>query len=83
MAFESEAVSASGGDGMFPQHPKTGDFESLKGKMLAPPIAQPIESDSSHGGSARGYAPSPDGQAPTESIVVNTPMTGGGGTYAK
>lgn len=34
MAFEG--VSASGGDGVFPQHPKTGEWETLKGRMLAP-----------------------------------------------
>ena len=32
MAFE--AVDAGGGE-MFPQHPKVGEFETLKGKMLA------------------------------------------------
>lgn len=34
MAFEG--VSAAGGDGFFPQHPKSGDWETLKGRMLAP-----------------------------------------------
>ncbi len=34
MAFEG--VSAAGGDGFFPQHPKSGDWETLKGRMLSP-----------------------------------------------
>lgn len=99
MAFEKSSAGnvASGGmvgpdgqfsdpgltDGWFPEHPKTGEFETLKGRMLAPYEFDAIESTSSHGGSARGYAPSPDGKAPSETIDVNTPLTMGGGSFAK
>lgn len=99
MAFEKSAGgnSASGGmvgpdgqfsdpgltDGWFPEHPKAGDWETLKGKMLSPYELDGIESDSAHAGVARGNAQNDAGPAPSETIDVNTPLTMGGGTFAR
>ncbi len=67
-------------EGMFPQHPRSGPWETLKGSMLAPHIAQPMTS-TSHGDS-RHQAPAPVIGWETH-ILVNTGMTRGGGTMAK
>jgi hypothetical protein len=78
MAFEG--VSASGGEGLFPQHPKTGPWESLKGGTLAPHLMMPLESVAQ--GDSRHQAP--NAIIGWESkIIVNTGMTRGGGTMAK
>lgn len=78
MAFEG--VSASGGEGMFPQHPRSGDWETLKGGTLAPHLQQPMTSTAQ--GDSRHQAPAP--VIGWEShILVNTGMTRGGGTMAK
>lgn len=66
--------------GLFPQHLRQGDWETLEGKMLAPHIAGPIEAgmptniqvDTT---SMRGYWNS--------EVIVTTGLTGGGGTMAK
>lgn len=71
-------VSADDGGGMFPQHPKSTEFCTLKGRMLEPHIQQPMES-SAH--TAVRYSPA--GKTDwTSSIIVNTGMTPGGGTMA-
>jgi hypothetical protein len=67
--------------GMFPGHPKTGDWETLKGKMLQPWEFDGIESTSETGAS-RAHSPSPS-TAPNSTIQVDTPLTMGGGTFAK
>jgi hypothetical protein len=81
MAFEKNMAGGDGG--MFPQHPKSGDWETLKGRMLAPYELDGIESDSAHNGSARAGAPNRVDYNPIETFEVQTPTTGGGGTFAK
>lgn len=78
MAYEG--VSASGGEMLFPQHPKVGPWETLKGGTLAPHMAAPLESnamgDSRHQTDAMA-------QKWDSEVIVNTPLTRGGGTMAK
>jgi hypothetical protein len=50
--------------------------------MLEPPEFDAIYSDSAHAGVARGNAEN-TGTAPNETIEVNTPLTMGGGTFAR
>lgn len=70
--------SADGGGGMFPQHPRSGDWETLKGRMLAPHICEPMQS-TAH----TSVRSAPAGKTDwTGSILVNTGMTQGGGTMA-
>jgi hypothetical protein len=75
-----QGVDAGGGE-MFPQHPKTGEFESLKGRML-----QPYEAEPWQGESINNPRPGTDTSMPdspwTSEVIVNTGMTGGGGTMA-
>lgn len=78
MAFEG--VSASGGEGMFPQHPRTGPWETLKGGTLAPHMTAPLESTSS--GDSRHQTDAMAGHWDSNTIV-NTGMTRGGGTMLK
>lgn len=78
MTFTDGAVS---GDGWFPQHPKTGDWETLKGRMLTPPEL-PYMTSTNH------MNPRPQAQSSIDGlwdkdIVVSTPLTGGGGAMAK
>jgi hypothetical protein len=67
-------------EGMFPNHPRSGDWETLKGRMLSPHMTTPLTS-TAHGDSRH--------QAEAKSIgweshiIVNTGMTRGGGTMAK
>lgn len=99
MSFETNAASAvaSGGEvgssgqlnvptelenGFLGAHTPDGIYSSLKGMAMAPWEFDAIDGDSAHGGALRGYAPS-DGPVPNDSIQVNTPMTMGGGTYAR
>lgn len=67
-------------EGLFPNHPRSGDWETLKGRMLAPHIKAPITStahgDSRHQAEAKVHVG-------WESYLVNTGMTRGGGTMAK
>ena len=73
-------VDASGGGGDFPQHPKTGDWCTLKGRMLAP-HEEPVLMSSSMGDSRHiDEAPSIDWASTT---IVNTGMTHAGGVLAK
>lgn len=74
------AVDASGGGGDFPQHPKTGDWETLKGRMLTPPLMNVLES------TAQGDSRHIDEAACIDwasTIIENTGQTGAGGTMAK
>lgn len=70
--------SADGGGEMFPQHPKSGDWETLKGRTLSPHIQQPMES-TAHTAVRFSPAPTTDWSS---SVIVNTGMTGGGGKMA-
>lgn len=98
MAFETEgvggvatgsAVGPSGQfedqqgltSGMFPGHPKEGDWETLKGMMMQPYEFDGIESTSETGAS-RAHSPSP-AISPNSTIEVQTPLTMGGGSFAK
>lgn len=78
MAFEA---NTSGDGGMYPQHPKTGDWNTLKGSMLAPHEEPPLLSTAMD-----NKRPQSDSAMPSQSWdateIVNTGMTGGGGTMA-
>lgn len=79
MTFSS--VDASGGGEWLPQHPKTGEFYSLKGRMLTPPEL-PYMTSTAHNN------PRPQAQSSIDGLwdkdtVVSTPLTGGGGAMAK
>lgn len=69
----------AGGEGLFPQHPKVGEFETLKGGMVSPPLQMPLESSAM--GDSR-HIDSAGGTDWTGSILVNTGMTRAGGTLA-
>lgn len=66
-------------EGLFPQHPRSGDWETLKGRMLAPHEQAVMTSQA--GGDSRHQA-NPATTSWTSAIIVNTGMTGGGGTMA-
>lgn len=78
MAFEG--VDAGGSEGMFPQHPKTGDWETLKGRTLAPHIQAVLTSEAE--GESR-HQTDAVAQKWDSTVVVNTGLTRGGGTMAK
>lgn len=67
-------------EAMFPQHPRSGDWETLKGRMLAPhtqmPMTSSAQGDSRHVAEAKVHVG-------WESYLVTTGMTRGGGTMAK
>lgn len=65
--------------GMFPQHPRSGPWETLKGSMLSPHTAQPMTSTAQ--GDSRHQAPAPTGHWDSN-VIVTTGMTRGGGTMA-
>jgi hypothetical protein len=67
--------------GMFPNHGPIGAWLSEMGDMLQPYEFDGIESTSQTGAS-RAHSPSPS-IAPNSTIQVNTPLTLGGGTFAK
>jgi len=67
-------------EAMFPQHPRSGPWETLKGSMLAPHIAAPLTSVA--GGDSRHQ--SSTGMTHWDSsVTVATGMTRGGGTMLK
>lgn len=78
MAFEG--VSAAGGEGCFPQHPRSGDWETLKGRMLSPVVEMPMESVAEGDSRHQDMPPTLDWSS---QILVNTGMTRGGGAMAK
>ena len=73
--------SAAGGDGWFPQHPKTGDWETLKGRMLTPPELPYMESTNHM--NPRPQAQTSFTETWNQCVVVNTGETGPGGAMAK
>lgn len=85
MAYESEAVNASGGDGLFPQHSRSGDWETLKGSMLAPHLQAPLESGNTGDPRFNGEVNSYNWEANlvTSGEFDPNKMTGGGGAMAK
>lgn len=78
MTFAS--VDASGGGENFPQHPKTGDWETLKGSMLTPPLMDVLTSTAMGDSRHIDEAPCIDWAS---TIIENTGQTGAGGTMAK
>lgn len=79
MAYESSAVNSSGGEGFFPQHPKTGPFESLKGSMLAPHTQMPLESTNTGDPRFNGEVNPYNWEA---TLKPHEGLTRGGGTMA-
>jgi len=76
------AVDASGGGEFLPQHPKSGDWYSLKGKMMAPYELSVLESTAMMNTRPQSDLAMP-GNMWDADIVVSTPLTGGGGAMAK
>lgn len=67
-------------EGMFPQHPRSGDWETLKGRMLSPHLQPVLTSTAS--GDSRHQTDAMAGHWDS-TVIVNTGMTRGGGTMAK
>lgn len=67
-------------EGLFPDHPRSGPWESLKGGMLTPPLQQPLVSGNTGDARFNGNAGSLGWASDT---IVSTGMTRGGGTMAK
>lgn len=67
-------------EGMFPGHPKTGPWQSLKGAMLSPHIAGPLEGHNSGEARFNGEV-GIDGWE--KSLKGHEGTTGPGGTLAK
>lgn len=74
-------VDASGGGEFLPQHPKTGEFYSLKGRMLTPPELPYMESTVHM--NQRPQSQSSMGELWNQCVIVNTGETGAGGVLAK
>lgn len=62
-------------------HGPQGPWKTEKGSMIAPHIAQPMESGNS--GDPRFNGTTPTTHSWTQDVLVSTGMTGGGGTMAK
>lgn len=62
-------------------HPKSGDWETLKGSMLAPHEAAPLESTNSGDARFNGEVTGPQGWEAALKPVE--PLTHGGGAMAK
>jgi len=67
-------------EGLFPNHPRSGDWETLKGRTLSPHMTTPMTSTAS--GDSRHQAEAKVAVG-WESYLVTTGMTRGGGTMAK
>lgn len=67
-------------DAMFPQHPRSGPWETLKGSMLAPHMQAPLTSTAT--GDTR-HQTDAMAQKWDSTVIVTTGMTRGGGTMAK
>jgi len=67
--------------GLFPQHPRSGDWETLKGQALAPHLQMPLESSAM--GDSRHQTNAMPSQMWDSNVVVMTGQTGGGGAMAK
>lgn len=68
-------------EGMFPQHPRSGDWQTLKGRMLAPHTQAPLES-TNHGDARFNGLVQTTGKWDSH-VTVTTGMTHGGGAMAK
>lgn len=73
-------AGALGTDGLFPQHPREGDWETLEGDMLAPHIMMPLESVAMNRAGVQSGTRQPDWNS---QITVQTGLTPGGGTMAR
>lgn len=80
MAFEG--VSAEGGDGLFPQHPKTSEWFTLAGKAMSPYELSVLES-ANEGPDRLNQEVSNGVQKWDAFIKPYEPLTRGGGTMAK
>ncbi len=65
---------------MFPQHPRSGPWETLKGSMLAPHMTTPLESGNVNTTRGSGKVEPPMGWE--SSIKPSEGLTRGGGTLA-
>lgn len=72
---------ADSGQGWFPQHPKSGPWETLKGKMLTPQELPYMTSQNYM--NQRPGSQSSIQQEWNSTVIVNTGETGGGGAMAK
>lgn len=70
-------------EGLFPQHPRTGDWETLEGRMLAPHELPYDVQDSNFGPERLNQEVSTGLGSWDKHTIVNTGITGGGGTLAK
>jgi hypothetical protein len=68
-------------DGLFPGHPRSGDWETLEGKMLAPHIQAPRTSSNTGDARFNGEVTGPQGWE--ASLKPVDAPTRGGGTMAK
>lgn len=67
---------------MFPQHPRSGDWETLKGRMLAPhELGYDVEDKNLGDARFNGTVNSSGGWS--RHTIVTTGMTHGGGAMAK
>jgi len=69
-------------ESMFPQHPRSGDWETLKGKMMSPHLQMPMESTNS-GPDRLNQEVSNGVQKWDAFIKPYEPLTHGGGAMAK
>lgn len=68
---------------MFPQHPRSGDWETLKGKMLAPHELPYDHQDANMGPDRLNQEVSTGFGSWDKHVLVSTPLTHAGGTLAK
>ena len=78
MAFEG--VDSSGGGNLFPQHDRSGPWETLKGSMLALHMTTPLEGTNENTTRGSGKVEPPMGWE--SSIKPSEGLTRGGGTMA-
>lgn len=69
-------------EGLFPQHPRSGDWETLKGSTLAPHLQMPLEGANTGDGRGAGTNKSNPPQPWESSIKPSEGLTRGGGTLA-
>ena len=69
-------------EGMFPQHPRSGDWQTLKGRMLSPHELPYDEQDANIGPERLNQEVSGTGSWDSH-VIVTTGMTHGGGAMAK
>jgi len=65
----------------FPQHPRSGDWETLKGGTLGVHMQTPMESGNTGDARFNGEVAGAGGWE--SQLLPNVPMTRGGGTMAK